>query len=57
MFNNFRYFKDPIKEKLKIGTNVYYVDVYSKEVADILSKNTFCYIHGNIYPTIKVCMY
>ncbi|ORX41853.1 hypothetical protein BCR36DRAFT_587712 [Piromyces finnis] len=52
---NFRYFKDPIKEKFKIGTNVYCGDVYSKEVADLLSKDTFCYIHGNIYPIIKVC--
>ncbi|ORX41444.1 hypothetical protein BCR36DRAFT_588061 [Piromyces finnis] len=52
---NFRYFKDPIKEKFKIGTNVYCGDVYSKEVANLLSKNTFCYIHGNIYPIIKVC--
>lgn len=52
---NFRYFKDPIKEKFKIGTNVYCGDVYSKKIADLLSKNTYCYIHGNIYPIIKVC--
>jgi len=51
---NFRYFKDSLNEKYKIGTNVYCGDVYSKEIADLLSKDTYCYIHGNIYPIIKI---
>jgi len=51
---NFRYFKDSMNEKYKIGTNVYYGDVYSKEIAELLSKNTYSYIHGNIYPIIKI---
>ena len=51
---NFRYFKDSVNAKSKIGTNVYCDDVYSKEIADLLSRNTYSYIHGNIYPIIKV---
>mgnify|MGYP007070337512 CR=1 FL=1 len=51
---NFRYFKDSNNGKSKIGTNVYYGNNYSIEVADLLSRNTFSYIHGNIYPIIKV---
>ncbi|OUM65715.1 hypothetical protein PIROE2DRAFT_7213 [Piromyces sp. E2] len=43
---NFRYFKDAVNAKSKIGTNVY--------SADLLSRNTYCYIHGNIYPILKV---
>jgi len=51
---NFRYFKNSLNEKYKIGTNVYCGDVYSKEIADLLSKNTYSYIYGNIYPIIKI---
>jgi len=50
----FVYFKDSLNEKYKIGTNVYCGDIYSKEIADLLSKDTYCYIHGNIYPIIKI---
>ncbi|KAG4082043.1 hypothetical protein H8356DRAFT_1438058 [Neocallimastix lanati (nom. inval.)] len=38
----------------KIGTNVYCGDDYLDEMADLLSRDTFCYINGNIYPLIKV---
>jgi len=51
---NIRYFKDSFKEKKKIGTNVYCGDDYLDKMADLLSRDTFCYINGNIYPLIKV---
>ncbi|KAL6590730.1 hypothetical protein U3516DRAFT_819074 [Neocallimastix sp. 'constans'] len=51
---NIRYFKDSFKGKKKIGTNVYCGDDYLDEMADLLSRDTFCYINGNIYPLIKV---
>ncbi|OUM57257.1 hypothetical protein PIROE2DRAFT_17821, partial [Piromyces sp. E2] len=51
---NCRYFKEPINKKFKIGTNVYSDEKYCREVADLLSRDTFCYIRGNIYPIIKV---
>lgn len=51
---NFRYFKDAVNSKSKIGTNIYCGDTYSNEIADLLSRNTFSYIHGNIYPILKV---
>ncbi|OUM59716.1 hypothetical protein PIROE2DRAFT_14687 [Piromyces sp. E2] len=51
---NCRYFKDPINKKFKIGTNVYSDEKYCREVADLLSRDTFCYIRGNIYPIVKV---
>lgn len=52
---NLRYFRNSINGKSKLGTNVYYGDSYSNEIADLLSRDTYCYIYGNIYPIIKVC--
>ena len=52
---NLRYFRNSINGKSKLGTNVYYGDNYSKEIADLLSRDTYCYVYGNIYPIIKVC--
>jgi len=51
---NIRYFRDSFKGKKKNGTNVYCGDDYLYEMSDLLSRDTFCYINGNIFPLIKV---
>ena len=51
---NIRYFKNSLYNKRKIGTNVYCGNNYIDEMAELLSRNTFCSIYGKIYPFIKV---
>ncbi|ORX53733.1 hypothetical protein BCR36DRAFT_348623 [Piromyces finnis] len=51
---NFHYFKKSFNKRTKIGTNIYYDNTYSKEIDELLSKNTDFCIYGNIYPIIKI---
>jgi len=51
---NLRYFKESFKKENKIGTKVYCENKFSHELDDLLSRNTNCYIHGNVYPIVKI---
>jgi hypothetical protein len=56
---NFRYFKDFSSKDTnhkdsKLGTHIYNGNERFIELEELLSRDTFCYVHGLIYPLIKV---
>jgi len=51
---NIRFFKDSINGNAKFGTKVYTGNDKFIEMADLLSRNTYSYVTGEIYPIIKV---
>ena len=46
---NFRYFKDS-----KLDTHIYNENKRFIELEELISRDTFCYVYGLIYPLIKV---
>ncbi|OUM66257.1 hypothetical protein PIROE2DRAFT_6603 [Piromyces sp. E2] len=51
---NIHYYKNTDKRNTKIGTNVYLREDFSDDLDDLLSRDTYFYVYGNIYPIIKV---
>jgi len=56
---NFRYFKDSNSKNTnqkdsKLDTHIYNENKRFIELEELISRDTFCYVHGLIYPLIKV---
>jgi hypothetical protein len=51
---NLRFFKDSFDKRSKLGTAIYNGSKRFGELEDLLSRNTYSYVNGKIYPLFKV---